>query len=61
VSSISGFLVSLLSICLTIVPIISVESRLLFAAKIIGVVLLANGVGAVLFHLGNRRAEASPG
>ena len=55
-ASISGFLVSLLSICLTIVPIISVESRLLFAGKIIAVVLVANGIGAVLFLLGKRRA-----
>lgn len=57
VASISGFLVSLLSICLTIVPIISVESRLLFAAKIIAVVLLANGLGALLFLAGKRRAR----
>ena len=56
-ASISGFLVSLLSICLTIVPIISVESRLLFAAKIITVVVVANGLGAVIFLMGHRKSQ----
>jgi len=51
----SGFLVSLLYIGLTIVPIISVESRLSFAAKIITVVVLANALGAGLYLLGRRR------
>ncbi len=46
---VSGFLVSLLYICFTVVPIITVESRLSFAVKIIGVVLLANGLGALVF------------
>jgi amino acid transporter len=53
----SGFLVSLVSICLTIVPIISVESRLLFAAKIIAVVVISNGIGIVVFRLGDKRAD----
>ena len=54
---VSGLLVSLLSICLTIVPIISVESRLLFAGKIIAVVVVANGLGAALFMLGSRKSS----
>ena len=45
----SGFLVSLVYIGFTIVPIISVESRLAFALKIIAVVGLANLLGAVLY------------
>lgn len=52
----SGFLVSLLSICLTIVPIIAVESRLMFAVKIIVVVLIANGIGVAIFLIGRKRA-----
>jgi glutamate:GABA antiporter len=58
IASLSGFLVSLLSICLTIVPIISVESRLMFAVKIIVVVVIANGIGAALFFVGNREKPA---
>ena len=48
----SGFLVSVIYIGFTIVPIISVESRLLFAAKIILTVLIANALGVVIFLLG---------
>jgi len=51
----SGLLVSLLYIGFTIVPIISVGSRLLFAAKIIGVVLVANAIGFGIFALGSRK------
>lgn len=50
----SGFLVSLLYIAFTIVPIISVESRLWFAVKIITVVVIANGLGLATFALGKR-------
>jgi amino acid transporter len=53
----SGFLVSLLYIGFTIVPIIKVESRLSFALKIIGPVLIANFVGAFLFWIGKGRAS----
>jgi hypothetical protein len=51
----SGFLVSFVYIGFTIVPIISVESRLVFAIKIIVVVVLANGLGFAIYMLGNRR------
>jgi len=51
----SGALVSLLYIGLTVVPIISVESRLSFAAKIIAVVVVANALGAGLYLLGRKR------
>jgi amino acid transporter len=54
---ISGFLVSLLSIGLTIVPIITVESRLTFAAKIIAVVAVSNGIGILIFLLGKQRSN----
>jgi hypothetical protein len=42
---------------LTIVPIIAVESRLSFAAKIIAVVVISNGIGIVVFRLGDKRAD----
>jgi len=50
----SGFLVSLLYICFTIVPIITVESRLYFAMKIILTVVIANIVGLGVYYLGKR-------
>jgi amino acid transporter len=50
----SGSLVSLLYIGFTIVPIISVESRLLFAAKIIAVVIIANAIGVIIYAIGRR-------
>jgi amino acid transporter len=52
----SGALVSLVYIGFTIVPIISVESRLSFAAKIILVVVVSNGFGLLIYLLGNRKA-----
>jgi len=55
----SGLLVSLLYIGFTIVPIISVGSRLMFAAKIIAVVLIANAVGFGIFAIGTRRPRAA--
>ena len=52
----SGFLVSVLYIGFTIVPIIAVESRPLFAAKIIAVVAIANALGATIYFAGRKRA-----
>lgn len=51
-SAISGFMVALLSIGFTIIPIIKVESRFWFAAKIILVVMIVNGLGMALFLRG---------
>ena len=53
----SGFLVSVIYIGFTIVPIIDVPSPLWFAVKIIAVVLLANFVGIVIYLLGKGRAK----
>jgi amino acid transporter len=52
----SGFIVSVVYICFTIIPIISVENRLTFALKIVATVVLANAVGVTIFTLGKRRA-----
>jgi len=53
----SGFIVTVIYICFTIVPIIDVPSPLWFAVKIIAVVLLANAVGVIIYSLGKRRSE----
>lgn len=57
--SVSGFLVSLFYIGFTVVPIISVESRLAFAGKIILVVVVANAIGAVVFVTGRRKISGT--
>ena len=53
-----GFAVSLLAVCLTVYPIIDVPSRLIFAAKIIGVSVIANAAGVTIFVLAKRRRAA---
>jgi amino acid transporter len=53
-ASLSGFLMTALYVTLSILPIIQVDSRLVFAAKICGLVIAANAVGAAIF-LGKRR------
>lgn len=55
----SGLLVSLLYIGFTIVPIISVGSRLWFAVKIILVVLIANAIGLGIFAIGTLRPRTT--
>jgi len=55
----SGFIVTLIYIGFTVVPIIEVGSRGMFAAKIIGTVLIANIVGIILYQLGKRRSSTS--
>ena len=55
----SGFIVTVIYIGFTVVPIIEVGSRITFAAKIISTVLLANIVGIVLYKLGKQRSSIS--
>jgi glutamate:GABA antiporter len=50
-----GLGVCLLAIFFTVYPIIDVPSRLIFAAKIIGVTAIANAIGVTIFVLANRR------
>jgi len=57
---VSGALVSLLYIALTIVPIVDVASPWLFAVKLIGVALVLNLVGVVLYAAGRRRQRRRP-
>ncbi|MBO0695922.1 MAG: APC family permease [Verrucomicrobia bacterium] len=53
-----GLVVCLLAIFFTIYPIIDVPNRLVFAAKIIAVTLLANLIGITIFTLNYRRRGA---
>jgi len=57
VAAASGFLVSVIGAFFTVFPIIEVESRLLFAAKIIAVVIAANAIGAALYVFDRKRAS----
>ena len=52
----SGFIVSIVYICFTIIPIITVGSRLIFALKIVATVVLANAVGVTIYTLGKRKS-----
>jgi amino acid transporter len=53
----SGFIMTVIYIRFTIVPIIDVPSKLWFALKIIATVVLANAVGVILYSVGKRRSE----
>jgi len=48
-AAISGFVMTLLFVVLSILPIVQVESRLVFATKISAIVLIANAIGVAIF------------
>jgi len=52
-----GFIASVTGAFYTVFPIIEVESRFLFAAKIIVVVIIANAIGAAIYAFDKRRAR----
>jgi amino acid transporter len=52
-----GFIASLTGAFYTIFPIIEVESRFLFAAKILLVVIVANIIGAAIFLIDRKRSK----
>jgi uncharacterized membrane protein len=58
-AAICGFAVSLLAIFFTVYPIIDVPSRLVFAAKIIAVTVIANAIGVAVFGAGQKAARAN--
>src|SRR5437588_2310833 len=58
-AAICGFAVSLLAIFFTVYPIIDVPSRLVFAAKIIAVTVIANAIGVAVFGAGRKAARAN--
>src|SRR5260370_33601659 len=59
VAAACGFGVCLLAIFFTVYPIIDVPSRLIFAARILGVTLIANAMGVTIFALAKRRRNAA--
>jgi len=59
VAAVFGFLMSAVGAFYTIFPIIEVQSRFLFAAKIIVVVIIANVIGAAIFMLDKRRSRSN--
>jgi amino acid transporter len=59
VAAVSGLAMTLLSIAFSIVPLVEVESRLLFAAKISGLIVLTNAIGTAIFFGARHRGRAS--
>jgi glutamate:GABA antiporter len=57
IAALSGFLMTLLNIALALVPIINVESRLAFAAKIGVLILVTNLIGLAIYLLARKRSE----
>ena len=55
ITSLSGFLMTLLYVTLSVFPIIKVGSQASFTAKISGVVIIANVIGAGIFLIAERR------
>jgi hypothetical protein len=49
VAALSGFVMTLLFVVLSIVPIVQVESRLTFALKISTVIVVTNAIGLAIF------------
>jgi len=59
IAAILGFLMSLIGAFFTVFPIIDVESRLLFAAKIIAVVVIANAIGMTIYVIDKKRVRVA--
>jgi glutamate:GABA antiporter len=60
VAALSGFLMTLLDVALSIVPIIEVQSRLTFAVKIGGLIVITNLIGLAICLVEERRKRARP-
>jgi glutamate:GABA antiporter len=58
-AALSGLLMTLLYVAVSIVPLIEVQSRALFAAKIAGLILVTNALGLLLYAGGRRRRARS--
>jgi len=56
----SGFVMTLLFVVLSILPIVQVESRLIFALKISAVIVLTNVVGLAIFLRSRHQVRRSP-
>lgn len=53
-----GVLVSLLYIVFTVIPIVPVQSRIGFAARVIGATVITNAIGAAIFFAAEHRRRA---
>ena len=60
VAALSGFLMTLVDVVLSIVPIVQVESRPIFALKISSLVLVTNAIGFAIFKTERTRARELP-
>jgi hypothetical protein len=49
---------TILYISLSVLPIIPVGSRTIFALKIVGLIVVTNAIGVALYASGRRRARA---
>jgi amino acid transporter len=61
-ASVSGFLMTLLYVVLSVFPIIQVENQLAFTVKVASVIVIANLLGSSIFALAvrRRRSESEP-
>ncbi len=58
IAAFSGFAMTLLYVALSIVPIVKVESQLLFAVKIGGLIIVTNLIGLGFYSVAKRRHSA---
>jgi len=59
-AALSGFLMTLLFVALAIVPIVQVESRLVFALKLTSLVVVTNAIGFLIFRRSRRQRVSLP-
>jgi hypothetical protein len=57
VCAVSGFLMTALYVTLSVLPIIPVGSRTVFALKITGLIVVANLIGVLLYASARRRSR----
>lgn len=57
VAALAGLVSSVVSLAIAVYPIVDVTSRMEYAAKICAVVLVANGLGVVIYRAGSAGAE----
>ena len=60
-AAVSGFLMTLLFVVLSVFPIIEVQNRAAFTFKVTAVIVVSNALGAALYLLGRRRARGGAG
>ncbi len=58
IAALSGFLMTLLNLVVSVIPIIQVENRLTFALKIGGLIVITNFIGMLVYYLARRRSAA---